>query len=188
MPLILEYNGMKPKIHPSAFTAETAVISGNVTIEEGASIWYGCILRGDVAPITIGKMSNIQDNTIIHGTRPFHVHNKTGAEGGATTIGENVTVGHCAIIHAGIIKSNAFVGMGSIIMDLAIIEEGGMLAAGGLLAPKKVIGKNELWGGSPAKFMRVMTEDEVRYTLTSAINYNKLANEYRDIEKQYFKK
>jgi carbonic anhydrase/acetyltransferase-like protein (isoleucine patch superfamily) len=188
MPLILEYKGLKPKIHPSAFIAETAVISGDVIIEEGASIWYGCVLRGDVAPIIIGKMSNIQDNTVIHGTRPFHIHNKTGADGGATIIGENVTVGHNAIIHAGRIKSNAFVGMGSIVMDLATIEEGGMLAAGALLAPKKIVGKNELWGGSPAKFMRVMTEDEVKYTLISAQNYNKLANEYIVCEKEYFKK
>jgi carbonic anhydrase/acetyltransferase-like protein (isoleucine patch superfamily) len=188
MPLILEYNGIKPQIHPSAFIAETAVISGNVVIEEGASIWYGCVLRGDVAPIKIGKMSNIQDNTVIHGTRPFHIHNKTGAEGGATIIGSNVTVGHCAIIHAGIIEDNAFVGMGSIVMDLATIKTGGMLAAGALLAPKKVVGQNELWGGSPAKFMRVMTEDEVSYTLKSAGNYNKLANEYINAEKLHFKK
>ena len=93
MPIIIEYRGIKPQIHPSAFIAENAVISGNVIIEEGASIWYGCVLRGDVAQIVIGKNSNIQDNTVIHGTRPFHKHNKTGAEGGSTIIGENVTVG-----------------------------------------------------------------------------------------------
>ena len=188
MPLILEYNGVKPQIHPSAFIAETAVISGNVIIEEGASIWYGCVLRGDVAKIVIGANSNIQDNTVIHGTRPFHIHNKTGAEGGATIIGKNVTVGHSAIIHAGQIHDNAFVGMSSTIMDLAVIESGGMLAAGSLLAPNKRVKQNELWGGVPAKFMRVMTEEEVKYTITSAHNYNKLANEYIEEEKKHFNK
>jgi carbonic anhydrase/acetyltransferase-like protein (isoleucine patch superfamily) len=188
MPLILEYNGIKPKIHPSAFIAKTAVISGNVIIEEGASIWYGCVLRGDVAKITISKMANIQDNTVIHGTRPNHIHNKTGAEGGETFIGENVTVGHMAVIHAGNVGKNAFIGMRSIIMDLAIVEEGAMLAAGSLLAPKKIVKKNELWGGSPAKFMRIMTEDEINYTLISAVNYNKLANEYIISEQNHLKK
>lgn len=187
MPIILEYNGVRPKIHPSAFIAETAVISGDVTIEEGASIWYGCVLRGDVAKIIIGKNSNIQDNTVIHGTRPFHKHNKTGAEGGATIIGANVTVGHAAIIHAGQVHSNAFVGMGTIIMDLSVIEEGGMLAAGSLLAPGKVVKKNELWGGTPARLMRMMKEEEVAYTITSANNYNKLASEYILAEKLYKK-
>lgn len=188
MAIILEYKGIKPKIHPSAFIAETAVISGDVTICEGASVWYGCVLRGDVAKIVIGENSNIQDNTVIHGTRPFHVHNKTGAEGGATLIGKNVTVGHSAIIHAGNVHDNAFVGMSSTIMDLAVIEEGGMLAAGSLLTPKKIIKQNELFAGVPAKFMRKMTDEEVKYTVQSAHNYNKLANDYIECEKQYFNK
>lgn len=179
MAIIIEYKGVKPKIHPSAFIAETAVISGDVTIEEGASIWYGCVLRGDVAKIIIGKNSNIQDNTVIHGTRPFHVQNKTGAEGGSTIIGENVTVGHSAIIHAGRIHSNSFIGMGTIVMDLSIVEEFGMLAAGSLLSPKKIIKSGELWAGTPAKFMRKMTEEEVKYISTSATNYNLLALEYK---------
>lgn len=179
MPIILQYNGIKPTIHPTAFIAETAVISGDVTIEEGASIWYGCVLRGDVAKIVIGKNSNIQDNTVIHGTRPFHMHNKTGAEGGHTIIGENVTVGHMAIIHAGIIHSNAFIGMGSIVMDMSVVEENGMLAAGSLLSPKKVVKRGQLWGGSPARFMRELTEEEIKYTKISAENYKKLASEYK---------
>lgn len=179
MPLILKYKNHEPKIHNSAFIAETAVISGDVIIEEGASIWYGCVIRGDVASIRIGKNSNIQDNTVIHGTRPFHKHNKTGSEGGRIIIGENVTVGHAAIIHAGIVHSNAFVGMGSIVMDLSVIEEGGMLAAGSLLAPGKIVKKGQLWGGVPARFMREMTLEEIEYTKISAVNYNELANEYK---------
>lgn len=188
MALILEYNGIKPKIHPACFIAETAVISGDVTIEEGASIWYGCVIRGDVAKISIGKNSNIQDNTVIHGTRPFHKHNKTGAEGGLVYIGENVTVGHSAIIHAGTIKNNAFVGMGSIVMDLSVIEEGGMLAAGSLLSPGKIIKSGTLWGGVPARFMREMKAEEIEYTIISAKNYHSLSLEYMESEKGLQKK
>lgn len=182
MPLILEYNGKKPVIHPSAFIASSAIISGDVVIEEGASIWYGCVIRGDVAKIFVGKNSNIQDNTVIHGTRPFHVHNKTGAEGGITLIGNNVTVGHACILHAATVQNNAFVGMGSTLMDLSIVEEGAMLAAGTLLAPKKIAKKGELWGGSPARFMRNLTSEEIEYTGVSANNYKALANEYKNIK------
>lgn len=179
MPIILEYNGKRPSIHSSAFIAENAVLSGDVVIEEGASIWYGCVLRGDVAKIVIGKNSNIQDNTVIHGTRPFHKHNKTGAGGGATIIGENVTVGHACILHATSLQNNSFIGMGSILMDLSIVEEDAMLAAGTLLAPKKIVKTGELWGGSPARFMRNLTKEEIEYTKISAENYKNLAAEYK---------
>ena len=182
MPTILEYNGKKPFIHPSVFIAHNAVISGDVIIKEGASIWYGCVLRGDVAQIVIGENSNIQDNTVIHGTRPFHKHNKTGAEGGMTIIGDNVTVGHACILHATNVQNNAFIGMGSILMDLSIVEECAMLAAGTLLAPKKIVKKCEVWVGSPARFMRNLTEEEKEYSQISANDYNLLANGYKNIK------
>jgi carbonic anhydrase/acetyltransferase-like protein (isoleucine patch superfamily) len=183
MPLILTVNNKTPQIHPSVFIAENAVISGDVLIEEGASVWYGCVLRGDLASIKIGKNTNIQDNTVIHVTRPFHIQNKTGAEGGHVIIGENVTVGHSCVIHAGNLHSNTFVGMGSIIMDLSILEQNSMVAAGTLLTAGKVVPQGELWSGSPAKFMRKMREEEISYIQTSANNYNKLSLQYKSIKK-----
>lgn len=117
----------------------------------------------------------------------FHKHNKTGANGGHTIIGQNVTVGNSAVIHAATIEDNAFIGMSSTIMDLSLIKSGAMLGAGSLLTPGKIIEENELWSGVPAKFMRKMKEEEVEYTKISANNYNALAGEYIISEKNHSK-
>lgn len=178
--MIIEYKKIKPQINADAFVAQNAVISGNVIIESGASVWYGCVLRGDVANITIGKNSNIQDGTTIHGTRANHVQNKTGNKPAHTTIGKNVTVGHNCIIHAATVEDEAFVGMGSVLMDMSKIEKHGMVAAGSVLTPKKIVKSGELWGGVPARFIRKMTEEEIAYIKTSAENYYILAMEYKN--------
>lgn len=180
--MILKYKNFTPKISNSAFIASNAVISGNVEIEENSGIWYGCVIRGDVSKISIGKNSNIQDNTVIHGTRPNHAQNKTGAEGASVKIGDNVTIGHSAIIHACTIKDNSFVGMGAIVMDLAIVEEHSMLAAGAVLTPKKVAKSGQIWAGNPAKYFRDMTQEEKDYIKISADNYAILAKEYKEEE------
>ncbi len=180
---ILTYRGVKPIIDQSAFIASTAIISGDTVIGKNVGIWYGCVIRGDVAKIRIGDDTNIQDNTIIHVTRANHAQNKTGDAGGPTIIGKGVTVGHGAIIHACVIEDNAFIGMGSIVMDLARVEEYGMLAAGAVLTPGKVVKKGQIWAGNPAKYFRDLTETEINYIKTSADNYIELAMEYKDIEK-----
>ncbi len=149
--------------------APSASVIGDVTLEEGASVWYGCVLRGDTMFIRVGARSNVQDGTIVHvarGTLP-------------AIIGEDVTVGHACIIHACTLKDRAFVGMGATVLDGAVIEEGGMLGAGGLLPPGKVIGAGELWVGSPARFVRVMSaEERARWDGTTA-HYVGLAREHR---------
>jgi carbonic anhydrase/acetyltransferase-like protein (isoleucine patch superfamily) len=175
---IIKYRGISPKIDSSAFIAPNVVISGDVEIGKNVGIWYGCVIRGDVARIRIGENTNIQDNSVIHVTRANHVSNKTGDEGGPTIIGKNVTVGHNAIIHACVIEDNAFIGMGSIVMDLARVEEFGMLAAGAVLTPGKVVKSGELWVGNPAKYFRDLTQKEKDYIITSANNYAELASEY----------
>ena len=134
---IFSYRGIAPQIDKSSFIAHTAIISGDVHIGKNSGVWYGCVLRGDVTKISVGDNTNIQDNCVLHGTRPNHAQNKTGAEGAPVIVGSGVTIGHSAIIHACIIEDNAFVGMGSIVMDLARIESFGMLGAGGVLTPKK---------------------------------------------------
>ena len=178
---ILTYRGITPKIDSSSFIASTAIISGDVVIGKNVGIWYGCVIRGDVEKIRIGDDTNIQDNTVIHVTRANHVQNKTGDEGGPTIIGSGVTVGHSAIIHACVIEDHAFIGMGSVVMDLARVEEFGMLAAGAVLTPGKVVKKGQIWAGNPAKYFRDLTEAEKNYIKTSAENYIELANEYKII-------
>jgi gamma-carbonic anhydrase len=175
---IIPYRNILPQIDSSAFVAPNAVLSGNVKVGKNSGIWYGCVLRGDVTKIVIGDNTNVQDNCVFHGTRPNHAQNKTGAEGAPVIVGDNVTIGHGAIIHACVIEDFAFVGMGSVVMDLARVEKYGMLAAGAVLTPKKVVKTGQIWAGNPAKYFRDMTEEEKAYIKISADNYAELAKEY----------
>lgn len=179
MPIIRKFQGIEPKIAESSFIAENAVITGDTEIGEKTGIWYNCVLRGDVASIKIGSNTNIQDGTVVHVTRANHIANKTKDEGGPVVIGDNVTVGHSCILHACTISSNVFVGMQSMLMDLSHMEESSMLAAGSLLTPGKVVKTGELWGGRPAKFMRMLRQEEIDYIKISADNYYKLAMGYK---------
>jgi carbonic anhydrase/acetyltransferase-like protein (isoleucine patch superfamily) len=152
-------DGVSPRIHPSAFIAPTAAVIGDVDIGEDASIWFHCVLRGDTNLIRIGARSNIQDNSLLH-VNP--------GDGMACLIGEDVTVGHMAIVHAATLHDRAFVAMGAIVLDGAVIEPGGMLGAGAVLTPGKRIGMNELWTGTPAKLTRVLSDDErARFAMTA---------------------
>jgi len=158
-----------PDIAADAFIAPTAALIGDVTVGPQSGVWFHCVLRGDTNWIRIGARSNIQDGTIIH----------VNAGNQPTSIGDDVTVGHACIIHACTLKNRAFVGMGATVLDDAIIEEGGMLAAGALLTPGKRIGPNELWSGSPAKLWRVMSNEERAKFDRTAAHYVELAQRYR---------
>jgi carbonic anhydrase/acetyltransferase-like protein (isoleucine patch superfamily) len=162
---IYAFEGKLPQIADDAWIAPTAAIIGDVTVGAQSGIWFHCVLRGDTNFIRIGSRTNIQDGTIIHvnsGSFP-------------TIIGDDVTVGHAAIIHACTLEDRAFVGMGATVLDGAVIMQGGMLAAGGLLTPNKRIGPNELWQGSPARLARVMdAEERARFDAT-AKHYVELA-------------
>jgi carbonic anhydrase/acetyltransferase-like protein (isoleucine patch superfamily) len=152
-------DGVAPRVHATAFIAPTAAIMGNVEIGEGASIWFHCVLRGDTNLIRVGARSNIQDNSLLH-CNP--------GEGMECLIGEDVTVGHMAIVHAATLHDRAFVAMGAIVLDGAVIDSGGVLGAGAVLTPGKRIGPNELWTGTPAKLARVLSEDErARFAMTA---------------------
>lgn len=169
-PIILPYKGIMPTIAPDAFVAPGAVVVGDVHIGAQSSVWYGCVIRGDVCPIRIGARTNIQDGSIIHVTR----------ETGPTTIGDGITIGHKALLHACTIEDNSFVGMGSIILDRATIASQGMLAAGGVLTPGKTIPAGELWAGNPAKLLRPLKQAELDWFPGSAEHYVKLAHAHRD--------
>jgi gamma-carbonic anhydrase len=166
--LILPYKGIMPKIHESVFVAPNACIAGDVEIGEDSSIWFGVQMRGDVHEIRIGKRTNIQDGTIIHVTR-----NVSG-----TYIGDGVTVGHMALLHACRIEDNAFIGMGAIVLDEAVIEGGAMVAAGAVVTPRKRVPKGELWAGNPARKLRDLTQADLDFFPVSADNYVRLSKEY----------
>lgn len=169
MPKIISYKNLTPNIHHTAFIASGAVIAGDVTVGKQSNIWFNCVLRGDVNPIKVGELTNIQDGTVIH----------TSRFDGPTNIGNDITVGHMALIHACTIMDNAFIGMHSTIMDKAVIEPYAFIAAGSLITPGKIVKSRELWAGSPAKFVRKVTEEEVAFMQDNIQNYIDLAKEYK---------
>ena len=175
MAIILPYNNKFPKIATDAFIAPNAVIIGDVEVESGASIWYGCVVRADVNYIRIGKNTNIQDGTVIHVSR----------YDGPTIIGAGVTIGHQALLHACILEDNSFVGMAAQVIDFARVESFSMVAAGCMISPRKIVKKGELWAGVPGKFMREMSEAEITYIKTSELNYVKLSQEHMELCKTY---
>lgn len=150
---IAAFGGKAPRIHPSAFIAPGCRIIGDVEIGAEASIWYNCVIRGDVNRVVIGARSNVQDGTVIHCDSP-----KPGRpEGHPTLIGADVLIGHMAMVHGCTLEDGAFVGLGAIVMDGSVIEAGGMLAAGAMLTGKR-IGASQLWMGRPAKYARDLDE------------------------------
>ena len=171
---IRDYCGVWPKIHENAFIAEGVEIIGDVEIEEDVSIWFGCVLRGDVNSIKIGKGTNVQDGTIIH----VDDRDYSKDDEGMVIIGDYVTIGHQCLIHACKVGNKSFVGMGATVMSNAIIKDEGMLGACGLLVERKEIDTHELWTGMPAKFRRKLGEEEVLGLKHSADKYIKLSKRY----------
>lgn len=151
---IIPFGGKTPRIHESAFIAPGCRIIGDVEIGPDVSIWYNCVLRGDVNFIRIGARTNIQDGSVIHVDSP--APNKP--EGFPTIIGEDVLVGHLAMVHGCVIEDRGFVGLGAIVMSGAHIESDGMLAAGAMLTGGKRVLSRQLWSGRPASYMRDLND------------------------------
>ncbi len=166
--IIVPFKGILPRIGKNVFVAPNAAIIGDAEIGDDCSIWYACTLRGDVNNIKIGARTNIQDGTVIH----------VATKGQGTYIGENVTVGHMALLHACTVESNAFIGMMSCVMDGALVEEGAMVAAGAIVTPRTRVLKGQIWAGNPARFMRDMTEKEKANIPWTAQHYVELARHY----------
>lgn len=172
-PFILPYQEIRPNISKSAFIAPGACVVGDVTIGDKTGIWFNSVVRGDVAPVTIGGRTNIQDGTVIHVSR----------YNGPTVIGSGVTVGHRAILHACRLEDRSFIGMGATLMDNVVVETGGMVAAGALLTPGKRVKSGQLWAGVPAKYFRDMTPEEMAYIKESEENYVRHVEEYLEMFK-----
>lgn len=149
--MIRTYKGIKPKIAATAFIEASAQIIGDVHIGEHSSVWFNCVVRGDVHHIRIGHNTNIQDGTVIHVTNGRF----------PTVIGNYVTVGHSVVLHGCTIKDRSLIGIGSIVLDDVTIGEESFVAAGSLITPGTVIPPRSLVLGSPAKVRREVTEEEI---------------------------
>lgn len=157
-----------PIIHQNAFVHQAAIIIGQVVIEEGASIWPGAVLRGDMGLIRIGKNTSIQDGTIVHTTLNFS----------ETIIGNNVTVGHGVILHGCIVDDDCLIGMGSIILDQTHIKHSSFVAAGSLVTGNKSFEPESFICGSPAKFLRPVNQREKDMCAFSVAHYLEVARGY----------
>ncbi|KAL2249750.1 gamma carbonic anhydrase 2, mitochondrial [Sesamum indicum] len=159
-----------PVVDKDAFIAPGASVIGDVQVGQGSSIWYGSVLRGDVNSIHVGSGTNIQDNSLVHVAK-----SNLGGKELPTIIGNNVTIGHSAVIHGCTIEDEAFVGMGATLLDGVVVEKHAMVAAGSLVRQNTRVPYGEVWAGNPAKFLRKLTDEEIAFISQSATNYINLA-------------
>lgn len=171
MALILPFDGKTPRLGSDVFVAPNATLIGDVELGDGASVWFGAVLRGDIGWIKIGPRTNIQDLACLHLT-----------EGVSNVwVGADVTVGHGAILHGCLVGDRCLIGMGSVLLDNAEIGEGSVVAAGSLVPPRMVVPPRSLVRGSPAKVIREVTEEEAKMGIHGAGNYLVGARKFRAI-------
>jgi carbonic anhydrase/acetyltransferase-like protein (isoleucine patch superfamily) len=168
--LVIPYRGHTPRIGRDVFLAPNATIIGDVEIADGASVWFGAVLRGDIGPIRVGPRTNVQDLACLHLTDGVS----------ETILGADVTVGHGAILHGCVVGDRCLVGMGSIVLDNARIGEGSLIAAGAVVTARTVIPPRSLVRGTPARVIREVTEDEALLGLHGAMHYVENAKRMRD--------
>ncbi len=169
MALIIPVRGFTPQIGRDCFLAENATIIGDTVIGDECSIWFNTVIRGDVNSIKIGNGVNIQDGSVLH-----TLYQKSTIE-----IGDHVSIGHNVTIHGAKIRDYALIGMGAVVMDDAVVGEGALVAAGSVVLSRTVIGPNELWGGAPAKFIKMVEPEKAK-----AMNV-KIAKNYLMYSKWY---
>ncbi|HEY8731185.1 MAG TPA: gamma carbonic anhydrase family protein [Candidatus Limnocylindria bacterium] len=168
MPLYA-FKGKTPQVHPTAFVAPTAVLIGDVTLHEHASVWFGAVLRGDMDRIEIGARSNVQDNTTIHTD-----------EGEPTIVGEDVTIGHNALVHSSVIHDHVLIGQASVLVGGCVIGAGTIVGAGAVVREKMTVPPRSLVVGIPAQVVRETRPEDERWTVRAALHYVELGAWYRD--------
>ncbi len=152
MTLIIPVNGITPVFGKDCFLAENATITGEVVMGDECSVWFNAVVRGDVNSITIGNRVNIQDQAVIHCTY----------QKAKTVIGNNVSIGHSAIVHGCTLHDNVLIGMGAIVMDHAVIGENSMIAAGAVVLENTIVEPGSIWAGTPAKKIKQMTPEHFK--------------------------
>ena len=166
--MLITIDGQTPRVDESAWVAPTASIVGSVTVEAGASVWYGAVLRADNEPITIGARSNVQDNCAFHVDKDQPV-----------TIGKGVSVGHGAVVHGATIGDHVLIGMGAIVMNGAVVGDESMIAAGALVTEGMEVPPRSLVAGVPGKVRRELSDAEVERLHHNARVYE----EHRDLHR-----
>ncbi len=165
----VSYRGVVPKVHPTAWVAPTAVVVGDVVIGERSSVWFNCVVRGDVNYIRIGDGSNVQDGSVLHVTTAKY----------PLTVGDNVTIGHAVMAHGCVIENDCLIGMRAVLLDGVVVGEGSLVGAGALVTPGTVIPPRSLVLGFPARVVRELSADEVEENRRIAPHYCNLALEYK---------
>ncbi|HUQ16995.1 MAG TPA: gamma carbonic anhydrase family protein [Candidatus Saccharimonadales bacterium] len=168
MPLY-DFKGRAPRVHPTAFVAPTAVLIGDVTVGENASVWFGTVLRADMDRIEIGARSNVQDNSTIHTD-----------EGEPTIIAEDVTIGHNALVHSSVVERNVLIGQASVLVGGCVIGTGTIVGAGAVVPQGMRVPPHSLIVGVPAKVVREARPEDERWTVQAAAHYVELGAWYRD--------
>ncbi len=170
---VYAFKGIRPTLGKDVYVAPNATIIGDVVLGEGSSVWFGAVLRGDVCPIRIGARTNIQDNAVVHVT----------AGRSPTTIGDDVTVGHLALLHGCTVGNRCLVGMGSVILDDAVIEDECLVGAGALITPGTRVARHSMMLGRPARRARTLADQDLDAIRQAAAAYVSYARDFRaDLE------
>jgi len=169
MATILPFEGIHPRIHPTAFVAPTAVVIGNVTIEAEASIWFGAVIRGDEPghEIRVGARTSIQDNVVLHVSKQ-----------GPTLIGAGVTVGHAAVLESCVVGDGALIGMNAVVLQRAVVGDAALIAAGAVVGSGEEIPPRTMAAGTPARVKKELDGESLRWVTTSAAHYVELSRGY----------
>ena len=170
------YRGRLPQLAARVYVDPAAVVIGDVVLGEDSSVWPCAVVRGDVSPIRIGARSSVQDGVVLHVT-----HDGPYTPGGrGLAIGDDVTIGHGAVLHACTVGNACLIGMGATVLDGVVIEDKVMVAAGALVPPGKRLPSRTLWAGNPARQLRELNDEQVEQLYYSARNYVKVKNDYLD--------
>ena len=168
--LIYPFQGRFPSIHPSVFLTAGVVVIGDVSIGEGSSVWFNTVIRGDVNTIRIGARSNVQDNSMLHVTWKQN----------SLSIGDDVTIGHSAVLHGCTVQDRVLIGMNATVLDGAVIEPECLIAAGTLVRMHQRIPEGSLVAGVPGKVVRRLSDEERAFILTSSEHYQHYVREFRE--------
>lgn len=168
--MITGIGGREPRIDETAFVAPTASVIGGVSLGDGASVWYGAVLRGDVESISVGASSNVQDNCTLHADPGFPV-----------AVGERVSIGHNAVVHGATVEDDCLIGMGATVLNGAVIGAGSLVAAQALVPQGMVVPPGSLVAGVPAKVKRPLTEEERQGITLNGTMYAELAKAHREV-------
>lgn len=170
--MISEFLGRSPRLGREVFVADSAAVVGDVTLHDGASIWYGASLRGDVHWIEVGPGSNVQDNATVHVSRGTH----------PCRIGEGVTIGHNAVVHGCTIEDDVLIGMGAVVLDGAVIGAGSIVGAGAVVTKDTLVPPGSLVLGTPARVIRPLAPEAIESNRANAAHYVRMSRMYLGLD------